>query len=339
MSERMDLVVGRRNAPRRLEERRKALWGVEIKVEDTTLKVSVIISASDKREKLFERSLDTWARQTMPKEDFEILVMDDWKREGLRQLCAQRAQQDGMNIRYMRIDYKRNRKIRWTPTFIPVLTNNVGFRKARGEVVVITGPETLQASRNLEVAWSMRNREECGYGLVWRANPGGTDKIAKDWEKLKNAPMEQLLEITGVKNECVTMPPHKPEYWYLMAVARKHVIDIGGVDERFSKGICGEDTDIANRMKMIGVEPVFEHAMIGIHQDHSREDAGDGKHINRKEGKGYNMWVHNFRLMEENLRRQDPNPNRNRDWGSWDMIVLDEIHDAARPEKSEGEQE
>lgn len=339
MSERMDLVVMRRNATRRLSHRRCMLWGMEQKMEETTLKVSVVISACDNREHLFARSFDTWARQTMPHRDFEIVVVDDKARDSVLRLCRQRAWTDKLNVRYIRIDTKKNKKIRWETTFIPVLTNNVGFRKARGEVIVVTGPETLQAPRNLEIAWSMRDRKECGYGLVWRADSVGTDALARDWEKLKDKPLSELLDIPGVRGECPTRPPHKPEYWYLMAVAKKHIAEIGGIDERFSQGLCGEDTDFANRMGMIGVEPVFEHAMVGIHQNHAREDLDDGIHIDRRHGKGYNLWVHNWRLMKENREKKDPNPNRNRDWGTWDMITMEETHDAAIPPEEKKEEE
>jgi len=287
------------------------------------MKVSVVISACDNRVPMFDRALDTWASQTMPKEDFELLVVDDAQRDNLRQLCQTKAQEKGLNIQFIRID--KAKSVIPVKSFIPALTNNVGFRNARGEVVVVTGPETLQAFTNLDIAWTMRNRMECAYGLVFRANTTSTDYIAKGWDRLKSLPMDHLLQIPGTKAACMTKPPHPPAYWYFMAVARRHIEQIGGVDERFLGGLCAEDDDFSNRMRMAGATPVFEHRIVGIHQDHSREDSNDGIHIDRRQGKGRDLWVHNVTLMKDNLAKGDPVVNAGHDWGSKTLIVLHEF--------------
>jgi hypothetical protein len=206
-----------------------------------------------------------------------------------------------------------------------VLTNNVGFRNARGEVIVVTGPETLQASTNLDIAWTMKDRMECAYGLVFRASVLCTEFFTKYWDQLKYLPINDLLQIPGAKAECATIFPHFPAYWYFMAVAKKYVEKIGGIDERFLGGLCAEDNDFANRMKMECVIPVFEHRIVGIHQDHSREDSGDGIHIDRQQGKGYNLWVHNYLLMQDNLVKGDSVANANYDWGSKTLVILHEF--------------
>jgi len=288
------------------------------------MKVSVIISACDKREHLFERALDTWDAQTLPKDQWEMLVVDDAKREALRELCERGAKRHGISIRFLRINKEKSAIP--VKTFIPVLTNNVGFQQAQGDVVVITGPETLQSASYLWIAAGMIERKECAYGRVYRASTRATEYMANGWDKLKNRDIHQLLQIPGAKEKCVTMPPHPPAYWYFMAVAREHVMRIGGVDERFLGGLCGEDDDFSNRMKFAGITPVFEPRILGIHQDHSREDRNDGIHIDRREGAGYNFWVHNMRLLKANLASQDPVANKSHDWGSADLITLDETY-------------
>lgn len=290
---------------------------------EDVMKISVIISACDKRCHLFDRSLDTWASQTMSKNDFELIVVDDAIREDLYSLCKEKSKELGINIQFIRID--KYSSIIPVKSFIPVLTNNVGFKNALGDVVVITGPETLQASTNLEVSWSLNSRKECAYGLVYKANEYATDYIEKGWSKLKKLPLEHLLQIPGAKARCVTMPPHKPAYWYFMAVAKKYVYQIGGIDERFLGGLCGEDDDFANRMFFSNVTPVYEHRILGIHQDHTREDFGDNIHIDRRDGIGYCLWVHNFTLMQDNLEKKIFKANENYDWGSDSLITLHEF--------------
>jgi len=242
----------------------------------------------------------------------------------LRQLCRERSQADGLKIQFIRID--KTKSVIPVKSFIPVLTNNVGFRNAKGEVVVVTGPETLQASTNLEVAWTMRDRRQCAYGLVFKANVPATDYIAKGWDRLKHLPLNHLLQIPGAKAECMTRPPHPPAYWYFMSVAKKHVEHIGGIDERFLGGLCAEDDDFSNRMKMAGIEPVFEHGIIGIHQDHSREDFGDGVHIDRRQEAVRHLRAHNIALMRDNLAKGNAMANAGHDWGSKTLVTLCELH-------------
>jgi hypothetical protein len=138
--------------------------------------------------------------------------------------------------------------------------------------------------------------------------------------------MNHLLQIPGAKASCLTMPPHPPAYWYFMCVAKKYVDMIGGVDERFLGGICAEDDDFANRMRMAGVTPVFEHHIVGIHQDHSREDNGDGVHIDRNEKAMLHLRIHNTTLMKDNLVKGDPVTNVGHDWGSSTLITLHEFY-------------
>lgn len=290
------------------------------------MKVSVVVSACDKREHLFSIALDTWEAQTLPKDQWEMLIVDDAEREELRELCKREAEKRGINMRFIRID--KSKSVIPVKTFIPVLTNNVGFKQSKGDVVVVTGPETLQARDNLRVAAEMVSRKQCAYGRVYRASTRATQYIADGWQKLKGRSIQQLLQIPGAKEQCVTMPPHPPAYWYFMAVAKEHVMAIGGVDERFLGGLCGEDDDFSNRMKLAGVTPVFEPRILGIHQDHAREDAGDGIHIDRRDGPGYNFWVHNMQILKANIASKDPVTNKDYEWGSSDLIVLDETYGA-----------
>jgi glycosyltransferase involved in cell wall biosynthesis len=284
------------------------------------MKVSVIISACDNREHLFRKSLDTWARQSIPKKEWEIIVVDDAEREGLHNLCKEYAKSSGINFQFIRIDKKKS-KIP-VKSFIPALTNNVGFKQAKGEVVVITGPETLQNNSNIAVSMTMIKRKECAYGLVYRASVSATTYIDKQWGNIKNKEVKEMLKIPGARECCMSCPPHPPAYWYYMAVNKKYVNYIGGVDERFLGGLCGEDDDFANRMRFSGVTPVFDSRIIGLHQDHSREDKNDNIHINRTDGLGYGLWEHNYKLMKENIKKKDPIVNKNHDWGSLDLIVL-----------------
>ena len=86
------------------------------------MKVSVVISACDNRVPMFDRALDTWACQTMPKDDFELLVVDDARRDTLRDLCQAKARAIGLNIQFIRID--KAKSVIPVKSFIPALTKD-----------------------------------------------------------------------------------------------------------------------------------------------------------------------------------------------------------------------
>ena len=117
-----------------------------------------------------------------------------------------------------------------------------------------------------------------------------------------------------------------------MVVAKKHVETIHGVDERFAAGFCAEDDDFANRMNMSGVQPVFEHGMVGIHQDHAAEDAIDRTHSIRNTPEGIRLRQKNIALMKENLRNRKfvANPPIDSDpdyvWGDPRVVVEHEFY-------------
>jgi glycosyltransferase involved in cell wall biosynthesis len=286
------------------------------------MKVSVIISLCDNRLDLFKRSLDTWVKQSLPKEDFEIIVVDDANRRNIHELCRDYSK-IGLQFQIIQID---NEKCDLPIlTFTPVLSNNVGFRQAKGEVVCITGPETLQSERNLEIAYTFKDRQQCGYGLVYKSNALFVQDIAGRWAELKGLPVRDLLRIQGAAVECLTRPPHPPAYAYFVSVAKKYVEKIGGIDERFGQGFCGEDDDFANRMKMIMVEPVFEHKILGIHQDHSEIDKKSQKHSLRKTPEGVRLRKKNIELMSQTQLTGTAVANKDHLWGDPKVIIYHEV--------------
>jgi hypothetical protein len=258
----------------------------------------------------------------MPKGEFEIVVVDDGHHMDFYNLCRCYAERCGLQFQFIRID--KDRSIMPVKTLIPVLTNNVGIRYARGEVLVITGPETLQSEINAQIASTMAQRVQCAYGLVFKADLPSTLKMENEWEKLREKPFSELLDIPGAKAECLTRPPHPPAYAYFIAVARRHALSIGGFDERFLSGLCAEDDDFANRMRMSGVMPVFEHGIVGIHQNHSLADAKDDGHPSRFSAEGRVLWDHNKALMRENLRQGKCVANESHEWGGSYLISIHE---------------
>lgn len=279
------------------------------------MKVSVVISLCDNRDDLFKRSLDTWNKQNFPKEDFELVLIDDAEREDIFELCKYY----NMNFQFIRIDNSKcDVPIK---TFIPVLSNNVGFRQSRGSVIVITGPETLQNENNLKVAYELSDRAECAYGTVYLSDEGFTDIISKNWHKIKKYPFKELISIKGANVDCLTVPPHPPAYWFLTVVKKEHIFNINGIDEKFAQGICGEDDDFANRMNFSNIKPVFNYNLLGIHQNHSQIDKSTKKHSERYKAEGKLLRQKNIQLMNYNKSKKIVKVNLNHTWGDPKVIT------------------
>lgn len=274
------------------------------------MKVSVIISICDNRFDFFKRSLITWSAQT--EKNFEIIVVDDAERNNILDLCKTFT---NLNFQFIRID----NSLCDVPitTFTPVLSNNVGARFSRSDVICFTGPETLQNIDNIKFAESFYNRKECGYGLIYLSDKKFVDSI----ENLTDISFNNVINFPGAKRDCWSRPPHPPAYFYFVAVAKKHFEKIGGLDERFGQGFCAEDDDLANRIKMSGINPVFEHRIVGIHQEHLSENTE--RHLLRYSNK--ELKKKNYDLMVENLLHKKIIANEDHQWGDPKVITHHEV--------------
>lgn len=279
------------------------------------MKVSIIISACSGRERLFKRSLLSLERQTLSKKEFEVIMVDDADRYSLRDLCRSAAKQ-GLRFRYIRVDPSKSHVP--PASFTPALTNNVGFRHAEGDVIVVTGPETIHGEWNVEIA-SEVSEQRCEYGLVFRADKRFETWISSD-PRHPHLPIRAMLQAPGAQADCRTRSPHPPAYWYWMAVRKTNVEAIGGCDEEFMRGICGDDDDFANRMKMYGVVPVFNHSMIGIHQDHSNADMGDNHSVRFTADWGRLQKI-NRMTLNKRIWSKDPVANRDHIWGDPTSVI------------------
>lgn len=280
------------------------------------MKVSIVISIKN-RTKLFKRTLKLLQKQTMPASDFEIIVVDDNSEEDVRltlQLCAK-----GMNVRYIKMDSRLNDfPVYWGPA----ISNNVGFKAAQGEVIMITGPEILQKETNLEYGYESAMKDQIAFGHVYHSGVGFVymqDKnvTSHDWnfDRLVNSPQAKVRDIT-----------YDTYYWFICTVKKEHVFRINGCDEEYMKGICGDDDDFANRIDALNVKKTHDFRMVGIHMDHSSEDRVDPKR-RRKSPDWERARMRNTKYLDDwyTIRGKTPDANIGRDWGSNRVVLLNEI--------------
>lgn len=282
------------------------------------MKVSVVISIKN-RTKLFKRALKLWQKQTMPAKDFELVIIDDLSEEDVKltlQVCAGQ-----MNVKYIKVDSQKNDfPVYWGPA----ISNNVGFRAAEGEVIMITGPEILHKETNLDIAYEAAQKDQFPFGHVYHSGPGLVFQMDRNI-KHHDLPFDQIMTLPQARVRDIT---HDTFYWFICAVKKAHVMEIGGCDEEYMKGICGDDDDFANRIDALGVKKVHDFRMVGIHQDHSIEDRLDPKR-RRKSPAWEQARMRNTKYLDDwyTARQKTPYANKGRDWGS-ERVVLhrEQVH-------------
>lgn len=239
------------------------------------IKVSAVLSIHN-RSKLFKRALEGYLWQTLPPQEWEILLLDDMSTEDLRQTYEHLIGK--INIRHIRMDHtrhpvfkKRNPGWRrgdhenWYHT--PAITMNAGFARAKGEVICLCHPEILHAPRNFETAVRMLTQQASFlFGTTYLGTQETNSWLdARPWSSLG---WDGFLAGCGAANlqkygyEC---------YWYTSFLPREGAHAIGGVDFEYLNGAAGEDDDFRNRMAMAGWAPLHVEAIQGFHQDHSHE--------------------------------------------------------------------
>jgi len=286
-------------------------------IEQDGIKVSVIISLYNRRS-FFERTLHTYSQQTMPKENFEIIVMDDCSTEDIEGLCESYSKKH--NIRFRYVSFDRNAGAIRAKTFTPALSNNIGLKLARGSVIVISGPETLQGAKNLELSYQKASEGYCLYGNIYRSSQEFVDTLKTKWHNLS---FDEIKEIPGALDNPA---PLKGWWWYYIAIQKEHMLNIHGVDERFMLGIAGEDDDLANRIMRWGVPLTRHPEVVGLHQEHSHEDSMDALHSWRFDRrKWHSLRQHNIKLLREWFTDKNPVANRDIDWGCFDAIIKERI--------------
>ena len=275
------------------------------------MKFSLVISIKN-RTKLFRRSLKLYNKQLFDKNDWELVIVDDMSTEPV--LATLKEYGKRINWQYIKMDsHKNDFPIYWGPA----LSNNIGFKAAKGDVIGITGPEMLMKETSIQYAYETAMKGKTPYGHILHSAPAFVSLIDRT-PPMEQWSFDQLFMNKWAKVQDITKNTF---YWFFCATKKENIMAINGCDEEFMRGICGDDDDFANRINILAPK-THDFRIIGIHQDHSFEDRGDKKRIRRNR-----TWeearIRNTKYLQEwyTKRNKDPVANKNRHWGSSKLII------------------
>jgi glycosyltransferase involved in cell wall biosynthesis len=291
------------------------------------IKISAVLSIHN-RSRLFKRALESYLWQTMPRTDWEIILLDDMSTEDLSQTYQHLKGQ--INLRHIMVDHRKHPiwKERnpngttgdfenWFHT--PAITINMGAALAQGDIICLCHPEIMHAPWNFVNVW---NRMQAGYaflfGRTWLGTPA------------HNAWMNSLTLWSGFGwkgfleqlKHLAPLPSFAPNelYWYTSFIPRKAFEVIGGVDFEYLNGVAAEDDDFRDRAKLAGCIPTYFPEAEGLHQDHS--DEMESHH--RRDTQVWRDALERNRKVYFNRKEKKafPNPaNQKYDWRALECMV------------------
>lgn len=200
------------------------------------MKLSIVM-ATFQRCGLLYKTLQSIRDQSVPFE-YELIVVDDGSVDNTAEAC------DAFGARYFHLD---------RPFYTnPAKARNVGYRAARGDVIIAQSDDTIHASAH-------------AIEHLAQIKPG-TLNIATVWEMKKNG--ERGIQYTGEQNP-------RP-FFFLGSLMREDLYAVGGDDEDFQ--LPGwEDNWLAYRLtRGRGLVPTFLEDVVGHHQWHGRPEERQG---------------------------------------------------------------
>lgn len=258
---------------------------------------------------LFKYTLDSLLSQS--DKDFEVIIVDnsdESQREELIQgVFTYRSL--GLDIRGYYVDPAKCRFAhRNSANYNPCIQQNVGVKKATGEIVVLTSPEVVHAKANVANLKNNFLDEDSKFILGWIG-----EQPAHRMPDLKaGITSEQVKELCSVpggnRTECRSAT--HPERYFIGGIRRSDFLKVGGIPEELSASFGFDDNFFSQNCIRNRIRPIFDDKIAGIHLQHSRSYQGP-------------MFDHSNKNYVFYLKNKDSMriANEGRDWGCDSYIV------------------
>ena len=199
--------------------------------------VSVVVPTHQRRASLL-RLLEGLRKQTLPYEDFEVVVAIDGSDDGTREAVKEFAAPFALSAVY---HANRGR----------AATVNAGVAGARGETIVILDDDMEPAPELL--AAHLREHERVAHAGVVGAAPIRLDEATAPFTRYRGAHFNSAISEMATRPRAIAFAE---AYTGNFSVRRTDFLEVGGFDATFD-GYGLEDYELALRLTRAGVELVL----------------------------------------------------------------------------------
>jgi len=247
-------------------------------------KASVVIPYYNRLEHLYFtlRTFENWNT----KEDVEIIIVNDASNDDKNPSLII----DKFNLNINLIEIKKEEK-KWIN---PCHCFNIGFKEAKGEIIIIQSPECFHLGPVIDTA--VKHVTSDNY-VLFPCKSVPADVTEKLWtvkdSTILQKELNRILQPIKQKTGCwYHHPKHNPTcYHFLSAINRKTLLDeLGGFDERYARGCAFDDNEFITRIKRSPLEIIQLSSLdcIGVHQWHPKIHSGNCKD---------EVWQNNWRIF------------------------------------------
>ena len=276
-----------------------------------SINFSITFPTFDKAENI-EYLLWSLDHQTLPKDLWEILIIDDKSNDSelLKEICKKYEQK--MNLRYIYNLKKDINKWGWGS---PVFPLNIGIKQSQGSIWMGGDPAGLFTPEALEKFYCphlLKNKDEKTLVTSW-LNEAIAKEAVQDIYKQNRPDLIWLIEgqrmlepqkhldlLTGSRL------PFKSELVGSFSIRKKWLEEIGGFNEDLL-GLYGQFDDIRNRLRRFKCRELFFKEFLIVHQGYHK------RCIRPPEAFEEEKLVHKY--LQEAERDNIIYVNQDREWG------------------------
>lgn len=291
------------------------------------IKVSAVLSIHNRGE-LLKRALLSYLWQTMPAEEFEIILVDDMSTCDLSSHYFDTVA-GHLNFRHVAIDHthhpvfkrrnpgwKKGDPEDWYHT--PAISINAGIAMARGDVICLCHPEIIHAPRNFEEGYKLANDYNLFAFSPCILGTQETNQQIRAVGDYRGLGWKSLINLIDWKHLQRWGPTEL--YWYCSFLPKAACYKVGGVDFIYLNGVAGEDDDFRDRIVRSGTPANWVSDIESIHQDHSHET----EPVHRRDTKRWEDALVVNRAIYYGRRENDKYPvkaNEGYDWTAQECWV------------------
>lgn len=222
------------------------------------MKVSIVMAYYN-RKTLLESTLKSIQHTSY--DDYEIVIVDDASNKDNR--IEDLVDLFDMDIRVIRIDPNKKTHIN------PCIPYNIGFKEAKGDIVIIQNPECYHLGDIVSDASNLKDNEYRVYHC-YSLPEDATEKLVKG-EAQEVIFEDRPARHNGDAGYYVHGVINSRPYHFCSAMLKKDLDDLGGFDERYANGKSYDDDEFAVRIFRKDMHVSFIANPMVAHQWHYTE--------------------------------------------------------------------